>query len=76
MSDLPELNRMVVEKMTAMAEGALAAQAELVRVSGAALRGSLKAQDIAHIPAAVAGAGLRTAFRTVKANSRRLARRR
>jgi hypothetical protein len=74
-SELPELNRMVAEKATAMLKGAFAAQIELVRLSGAVMSGRLKAGDIPHIPAAIAGAGLRSAFRTVKANSRRLSRR-
>jgi hypothetical protein len=75
-SDLPELNRMVAEKTTAMVEGAFAAQMEIVKLAGAAMTGSLRVQDIPHMPATVAGAGLRSAFRTVKANSRRLSRHR
>ena len=66
---------MVAEKTIAMLEGALAAQIELVRLSGAVMSGRLKARDVPDIPAAIAGAGLRSAFRTVKANSRRLSRR-
>jgi hypothetical protein len=75
-SDTPELNRMVTEKTAAMVEGAFAAQMEIVKLAGAAMTGSLKVQDIQHMPAAIAAAGLRSAFRTVKANSRRLSRRR
>jgi len=75
-SDTPELNRMVAEKTAAMVEGAFAAQMEIVKLAGAAMTGSLKVQDIPHVPAAIAAAGLRSAFRTVKSNSRRLRRRR
>jgi hypothetical protein len=67
---------MVVEKTMAFADGAFAAQMELVRFTSAAMTGPLNIQDRADIPAAVAGAALRSAFRTVKANSRRLSRRR
>jgi hypothetical protein len=67
---------MVAEKTAAMVEGAFAAQMEIVKLTGAAMTGSLRVQDIPHIPAAVASAGLRSAFRTVRANSRRLSRRR
>ena len=67
---------MVTEKTAAMVEGAFAAQMEIVKLAGAAMTGSLKVQDIPHMPAAIAAAGLRSAFRTVKANSRRLSRRR
>ena len=49
---------------------------EIVKLAGAAMTGSLRVQDIPHMPATVAGAGLRSAFRTVKANSRRLSRHR
>src|SRR5215210_6975734 len=71
----PELNRMIAEKTTAMVDGAFAAQMEIVKLAGAAMTGSLKVQDIPHVPAAIAAAGLRSAFRTVKSNSRRLRRR-
>ena len=75
-TDVPELNRMVAEKTAAMVQGAFAAQMEIVKLTGAAMTGSLKVDDIPHTPAAVVAAGLRSAFRTVKANSRRLSRRR
>src|SRR4051812_34695975 len=59
-SDTPELNRMVAEKAAAMVEGAFAAQVEIVKLAGAAMTGSLKVQDIPHMPAAIAAAGLRS----------------
>src|SRR5215208_7350975 len=65
---------MLAEKTAAMVKGAFAVQLELARIASAAMTGSLKIQDITHIPVALAGAGLRIAFRTVKANSRRLCR--
>jgi hypothetical protein len=71
----PELNRMVSEKTAAVMQGTFAAQLEFFELSTKAMTGSLGVQDIAHMSAAIAGAGLRPAFRTVKANSRRLSRR-
>ena len=73
--DVPELNRMVSEKAAAMVDGAFAAQKEMLRLAGKAMTGALSFQDVADMPASVASAGLRPAFRTVKANSRRLSRR-
>ena len=71
----PEMARMVSEKTTAMVEGMLDAQKEMFRLAGAAATGRLNLADLAEAPAAITEAGLRPAFRRVKANSRRLSRR-
>ena len=73
--DASEMNRMVSEKMGAMVEGAWEAQAELMRLTGAAMTGRLDFAEMSDVPAAIASAGLRPAFRAVKANSHRLSRR-
>ena len=59
--DAAEMQRMISEKAAALANGMLDAQREMMRLP--------------HVSAAIAAAGLRPAFRTVKANSRRLRRR-
>ncbi|MGH6788087.1 MAG: hypothetical protein ACRECC_00210 [Pseudolabrys sp.] len=71
----PEYNRMISEKAAAATEGAFAAQREMMRLGGAAMTGRLDLTALWNAPAAIAAAGLRPAFRTVKANSRRLSRR-
>ena len=71
----PEFSRMMSEKTSAMIEGAWDAQREAMRFMGDAATGRLQASDLADAAANVAAAGLRPAFRTVKANSRRLQRR-
>jgi len=68
----PELGRMVSEKAAAAFEGALDAQAEMLRIAGQAATGKLQFADLAGAPADIAAAGLRPAFRRVKANSKRL----
>jgi len=70
----PEMARMVSEKTSAMVEGVLDAQKEMFRLASAAATGRLDFADFAEAPAAIAEAGLRPAFRAVKANSRRLSR--
>jgi hypothetical protein len=72
----PELARMIGEKTAAAIEGALDAQVETLRLTGDALTGRLAFHDVAVAPAQIAAAGLRPAFRRVKANSRRLRRQR
>ena len=67
-----EMTRMVSEKFSAVIEGALDAQLETMKFAAAAGHGRLKLDDIAGAPVTIAAAGLRPAFRTVKANSRRL----
>ena len=71
-----EMTRMVSEKFAAMFEGALDAQVETMRLIGAAATGRLQMADMAGAPVSIAAAGLRPAMRTVKANSRRLSRKR
>jgi hypothetical protein len=67
-----ELARMVSEKSVALLKGALDANLEMMRTAGAAMTGKLDIEGLAGAPAAIAAAGLRPAFRTVRANSRRL----
>lgn len=71
-----EFGRMVSEKAAAAFEGAWDAQVEALRIAGRAATGRLQLEDLAEAPADIAAAGLRPAFRRVKANSRRLHRRR
>ena len=71
----PEMGRMISEKTAAMIEGVFDAQIETMRIAGAAATGRLEFADLAGAPAHIAAAGLRPAFRRVKANSRRLQRR-
>jgi hypothetical protein len=63
---------MVSEKFAAVMEGALDAQLETMKFAAAAVTGRLEFDDIAGAPVTIAAAGLGPAFRTVKANSRRL----
>jgi hypothetical protein len=72
----PEFGRMISEKAAAMVEGALDAQVEAMRIAGDAMTGQLDLADFANAPTHVAAAAMRPAFRRVKANSRRLHRRR
>lgn len=73
--DAAEMQRMISEKAAALANGMLDAQREMMRLSAAAMTGRLGFADLPHVSAAITAAGLRPAFRTVKANSRRLRRR-
>jgi hypothetical protein len=70
-----ESARMVDEKLAAMVEGFVQANIEAVRLVSAAASGRLGAEEMAAAPAAIAAAGLRPAFRAVRANARRLHRR-
>ena len=69
------MGRMVGEKTAAWIEGAWDAQVEALRIAGKAATGQLQPAEFAGAPAQIAAAGLRPAFRRVKANSRRLRRR-
>jgi hypothetical protein len=71
----PEYGRMIGEKTAAMLEGTLDAQAEAMRIAAEAATGRMAFADMAGAPARIAAAGLRPAFRRVKANSQRLGRR-
>ena len=71
-----ELDRMVREKASAAVQGAFDAQQEVVRLAGAAMTGRLAFAAMPAAMTSLALTGLRPAFRTVKANSRRLSRRR
>jgi hypothetical protein len=71
----PEFGRMIGEKTAAAIEGVWDAQVEAMRLMGDAMTGRLAFHDVARAPAQIAAAGLRPAFRRVKANSRRLRRR-
>ncbi len=70
-----EFGRMMSEKAAATFEGAWDAQVEALRIAGEAATGRLQLADLADAPADIVAAGLRPAFRRVKANSRRLHRR-
>jgi hypothetical protein len=67
-----ELDRMVSEKASAMVEGAIDAQREILRVAIAAMMNPLDFLDMAQTPVSIADAALRPAFRRVEANSVRL----
>jgi hypothetical protein len=66
-----ELSRMVAEKTAAMTAGAIAAQTEAMKIAAAAMTG----KRTENVPAAIAGAAIKPALRTVKANAKRLRRR-
>jgi hypothetical protein len=70
--DVVELNRMATEKVAAAARGMVEGQKQIIRLSMAAMKGRLHANDAS----AVAHASLRPAMRTVKRNASRLPRRR
>ena len=70
--DSAELGRMVAEKSAAMTMGLIGAQAEAMKIAAMALTG----KRTENAPAAIAGAALRPALRTVKANAKRLPRKR
>jgi hypothetical protein len=69
-----ERGRMLHEKTNAMIEGTFAAQGALLDFVGAAMTGRLSMQSMMDAPTSIMTAGLRPAFRTVKANARRLSR--
>jgi hypothetical protein len=71
-----EAARMVSEKMAAGFEGSLDAGVAAARLVGAAATGRLRPGDLACAPTTILRASLRPAFRRVRANSRRLRRRR
>jgi hypothetical protein len=71
----PEYGKMMGEKAAAWLDGMWDAQVETVRIAGEAATGRLTFADMAAAPSRIAAAGLRPAFRRVKANSRRLRRR-
>src|SRR3954454_21209127 len=68
--DTAELNRMVFEKSAAATAGMIAMQTETLKIAASAVTGRLS-RDAA---AAIAGAALKPALRTVKANAKRLPR--
>ena len=74
--NLVELNRMVSEKITAAVTGAAAGQVEMLRIAAATLTGRLTEADVHTACSDVAHATLAPSFKTVKLNSRRLARKR
>ena len=70
--DGAELNRMVSEKAAAATAGIIAGQTEAVRIATSALAGKMTP----HAATAIAAAALKPAFRTVKANAKRLPKKR
>ena len=70
-----EAARMVDEKAAAFVEGALLANMEAVRVASGLLTGRMQPHEIGSASVAIAAAGMRPAFRRVRDNARRLAKR-
>jgi hypothetical protein len=70
--DSVELNRMVSEKVAAATSGAIAAQTETMRIASRAVTG----KKTRHAATAVVAAALKPALRTVKANAKRLGKKR
>jgi hypothetical protein len=66
--DKAELNRMVSEKAAAATSGVIAAQTEAMLIAAKALTG----EKTPHAATKVAAAALKPALRTVKANAKRL----
>jgi hypothetical protein len=71
--DSAELNRMVSEKVAAATSGTVAAQTETMRIAS---RAALTGKRTPHAATAVMAAGLKPALRTVKANAKRLGKKR
>jgi hypothetical protein len=67
-----EMVRMVDEKAAAMVEGAVLANIELVRLAGVAASGRMRPDEVASAAVGLAAAGMRPAYKTVRANARRL----
>jgi hypothetical protein len=76
LQDTTEIRRMVTEKMFAAAQGAMQSQFELSRLAVQATTGRLSSKDIGSATASIASAAVRPALRTVKANAKRLRRKR
>jgi hypothetical protein len=72
LKDAAELERMVSEKVRAAAAGMAAAQAEMIQIAAKAVAG----KNTADAPTRVVAAAVTPAFRTVKANAKRLQKRR
>ncbi len=70
-----ECSRMVSEKLNAYCEGMFAAHRMAVQLTIEAATGRMPFCDYPNAGVEITTAGLRPAFRTVKANSRRLSRR-
>jgi hypothetical protein len=70
-----EAARMIDEKAAAMVEGALMANLEAVRLLGAVATGRIQPHELGMAPMAIAAAGLKPAFRRVRANAERLGKR-
>jgi len=65
-----EMARMVDEKSAAFVNGCIAANSEMLRLFGAAAMGQFA--PLLNAPVTLASAGLKPAFKTVKANAHRL----
>ena len=70
--DNAELSRMVSEKVVAATSGTIAAQTEAIRIAARALT----RKKTPHASTAVVAAALKPALRTVKANAKRLRKKR
>ena len=73
-ADVPELNRMITEKVAAASEGFADAHAEMLRLTTAALMGKLEFSDVSGAGTALANAALSPSLHAVKRNSQRLSR--
>ena len=69
-----EAARMIDEKAAALVEGAMLANMEVIRLAGGLLSGRISPHELSTAPLSIAAAGLRPAFRQVRANARRLGR--
>ncbi len=69
-----EVARMFDEKAAAMVEGAVLANMEFMRLAGVAATGRMRPEEVGAAAAGIAAAGLKPAYRTVRANARRLQR--
>lgn len=70
-----ELNRMVTEKLAAATTGLIDSQAAMMRLALSAMSGGLGRKAIAQAPTRIVDAATRPALRKVRANARRLTRR-
>lgn len=63
---------MIDEKTAAIVEGTLMAGMEMMRLAGAVATGRMRPDELGTAHVAIAAAGLKPAFRTVRANAKRL----
>ncbi len=71
-----EKSRMITEKIAAASSGVFAAQKAALRMSRDITLGKMSRERSANAPAELAAAAVKPALKTLKANSRRLSKRR